>query len=77
MQITMLDISGEAANIEPEDIKEGDLIAVFTFKSKDDAGVEGRKLVKLMPEDLEFIETEYGVLIKKRVSEKAITRKKG
>ena len=63
MKITMLDMSGEMS-LEPEDVINGDLLVVFTFMNKENAGLAGRKLAQLMYKEVEFVETQDGVLIK-------------
>ncbi|MDY6993197.1 MAG: hypothetical protein SVR94_11415 [Pseudomonadota bacterium] len=62
MKITMLDMSG-GLNFEKDDIVEGDLVVVFSADSKDDAGLEGRKLAQLLFKEIEFETTDDGVLI--------------
>ena len=62
MKITMLDMSGEL-NFEEGDVEEGDLVVVFSADSKDDAGLEGRKLAQYLFKEIEFEATDEGVLI--------------
>lgn len=68
MKLTMLDISGEL-NLEEGDVVEGDLLVVFSEESKEKAGLAGRKLAQLLYKEIEFEETEDGVLIRKSQEE--------